>query len=456
MAMGLICRTAEKDGLSQAAIIQVLEQSLENGGVIEASFNSFATYGASIPLSKGVAKACNNSFIRGIRSNTASKVLLIPPDTTRAHSYAGEITAMYYKMLTQAGVHVDILPALGTHAPLSRAEQLDFFGDIPSERFRTHRWRDGVTSIGKIPAAATCQISQGIMDKDIPVEVSDYILDPSYDIIISIGQVVPHEVVGMANYTKNIVVGCGGSEFINASHMLGAAYGIERTMGQINTPVRRLFDYAETHFLSELPFIYVLTVTETVEENTIVKGLFIGSGPNRRKAFEEAARLSQECNIIYVDKPLETCVVYLNAKEFHSLWLGNKAIYRTRMAMADGGRLIVCAPGVKAFAEDPVNDRLIRKYGYTGRDNILHMCKTDKELQANLSAAAHLIHGSPDGRFEVVYAAPLLGEEAIKNVGYKYMELEEAMGLYDQCRNTDVYAISNPALGLWSARRFIC
>ena len=408
----------EKNGVTQEAIMQTLEQSLENRKI--------------------------------------SKALLIPPDATRAHSYAGQITAMYYDMLTSAGAHVDILPALGTHAPLSRAEQAGFIGDIPAERFLTHRWRDGVTRIGNIPAAATRQLSQGILDKDIPVEVSDYIIDPSYDIIISIGQVVPHEVAGMANYTKNIVVGCGGSEFINSSHMLGAAYGIERTMGQTDTPVRRLFDYAETHFLSKLPLIYVLTVTETVEEKTIITGLFTGSGPGRRKAFEDAAKLSQERNITYVDKPLKTCVVHLNDTEFHSLWLGNKAVYRTRMAMADGGRLVVIAPGVKTFAEDPENDRLIRKYGYTGRENILKLCKTDKDLQANLSAAAHLIHGSPDGRFEVVYAAPLLGKEAVRNVGYSYMELEEAMDRYDPSNNKDAYFISNPALGLWSARRVLC
>jgi hypothetical protein len=83
----------------------------------------------------------------------------------------------------------------------------------------------------------------------------------------------------------------------------------------------------------------------------------------------------------------------------HSTWLGNKAVYRTRMAMADGGELIILAPGVKEFGEDHEIDRLIRKYGYRGTPATLAAVKANEELRNNLSAAAHLIHGSSEGRF---------------------------------------------------------
>jgi len=367
---------------------------------------------------------------------SAKKILLIPPDATRSHSGGGLITSLYYEMFCEMGIHADILPALGSHAPMTRQEQIDFYGDIPEERFLTHRWRDGVISLGEIPASFVQEVSEELMDKPIAVQVSEYLLQ--YDQIISIGQVVPHEVAGMANYTKNIVVGCGGSDFINASHMIGAFYGIERVLGKVDTPVRHLFDYAEEHYLKCLPITYVLTVVDGAD----IVGLFVG---RERDIFEEAAALSQKRNIIYLDKPLESCVVHLDEKEFHSTWLGNKAIYRTRMAIADGGHLIVVAPGVRMFGEDSENDRLIRKFGYVGRQNVLQLSNTESELQNNLAVAAHLIHGSTDGRFKVTYAAPLLGKKAVESVGYNYIDIDKVMELDEYSG----FHIHNPALGLW-------
>jgi nickel-dependent lactate racemase len=384
---------------------------------------------------------CQN---RGLR-----KVLLIPPDITRAHSSGGVITGLYYKILSDQGARVNILPALGTHKPMTRAQQLSFFGEIPRERFLVHNWRDGVVTLGEIPQNIAREISHGILNEPIPVQVSDYLLDSSYDLIISIGQVVPHEVAGMANYTKNIVVGCGGSKFINASHVLGAFFGIEKILGKINTPVRRLFDYAQENYIKKLPLEYVLTVTDAGK----IAGLYIGK---EREIFERAAALSRKLNITYVDSPITNCVVYLSENEFHSTWLGNKAVYRARMAMALGGNLLIIAPGVKTFGEDAVNDRLIRKYGYLGREKIIQLCENQPELKNNLSAAAHLIHGSAEGRFTITYAAPLLGREAVEAVGYSYMDAENAAeilrGLSPGLYNDGTFYIPNPAVGLWQTK----
>jgi len=394
-------------------------------------------------LRKVLTDYCQNSNLCG-----GNKVLLIPPDITRSHSGGGIITGLYYEIFSNMGVHVNILPALGTHKPMTREEQLNFFGQIPEERFLIHRWRDGVTTLGEIPQAVVRKISGGILNEAIPVQVSNYLVDPTYDLIISIGQVVPHEVVGMANYTKNIVVGCGGSNFINASHVLGAFYGIEKILGKVDTPVRKLFDYAEEHFISKLPINYILTVTDTGQ----IMGLYIGK---EREIFERAAALSQQINITYVNTPIKNCVVYLDDKEFHSTWIGNKAVYRTRMAMADGGNLLIVAPDVKMFGEDAENDRLIRKYGYVGLDKIIELCQTEQELKNNLSAAAHLIHGASEGRFTITYAAPLLGKQAIESVGYNYMEWEAATKILDKLtpglNECGTYYIPNPAVGLWQS-----
>ena len=279
-----------------------------------------------------------------------------------------------------------------------------------------------------------------------------------YDLVISVGQVVPHEVVGMANYSKNIFVGCGGNSMINSSHMLGAFYGMERVMGKDHSPVRKVFDYAEQHFLGDVPLMYVLTVTTNVGEETLLHGLYIG---RERSLFEQAVEHSRQKNLTFVEAPLKKVVVYLDPREFKSTWLGNKAIYRTRMAMADGGELIILAPAVKKFGEDAENDRLIRKYGYVGRENVLRLVDENEDLQQNLSVAAHLIHGSSDGRFNITYCTKLMGEDEVKGAAFKYMAYDEAAAIYDPAKLSDgfntvngeeIFYISNPALGLWTVK----
>ena len=312
------------------------------------------------------------------------KILILPPDFTRFHSGAGKITAMYYNLLKDSCT-VDIMPALGTHEPMTKEEIREMFGEeIPYDRFITHNWKTDVVKIGEVPSGFVKEVTEGLMDSSIEVEINKRLLDKSYDLIISVGQVVPHEVIGMANYNKNIFVGCGGSRMINVSHMVGAFYGMERIMGRDHSPVRKIFDYAEEKFLADIPLIYVLTVTTAMGGNVTIHGLFIG---RNRKLFEQAVALSQQKNLTFLDKPLKKVVVYLDEKEFKTTWLGNKAIYRTRMAIEDNGDLIVLAPGVRKFGEDNENDRLIRKYGYVGREKILKMVMENEDLQNNLSVA---------------------------------------------------------------------
>lgn len=384
------------------------------------------------------------------------KILLLPPDFTRMHSGAGKITAMIYSML-QDTVQVDVLPALGTHVPMTKEETDVFFeGVIPFEKVIPHRWREDVVPLGEIPASYVAEVSDGLISEAIPVEINKLLLDKSYDLIISIGQVVPHEVVGMANYTKNILVGCGGKDTINISHMLGAVFGMEKVMGKDHSPVRKVFDYAQENFLNKLPLTYILTVTTSHMDKVKIEGIFAGK---ERHVFEEAVKQSREKNLTWMDKPIKKAVVYLDPREFKSTWLGNKAIYRTRMAMADGGELIILAPGVRKFGEDDTIDTLIRKYGYKGREYVLKQYNENADLRENPSAAAHLIHGSSDGRFKITYAVSHLTKEEVESVGFNYMSYDEATKKYKPEGITDGYYnsgddtwfyISNPALGLWT------
>ena len=168
--------------------------------------------------------------------------LVIPPDFTRFHSNAGFITQVFYRLLTARGASVDVMPALGTHVPVSESQWKTMFGDIPYSKMIVHNWRTDVVKLGEVPADEIGRITEGLWKDPVDVEVNRLIMDPKYDLIVSPGQVVPHEVIGMANHAKNLFVGCGGADMINKSHMIGAVCGMEKAMGRDHTPVRRIFD----------------------------------------------------------------------------------------------------------------------------------------------------------------------------------------------------------------------
>jgi len=383
------------------------------------------------------------------------KVLIVPPDFTRYHSQAGILTEMAWEYYGDAVT--DILPALGTHAAMSEAELKTMFGKIPYSLFRVHNWRTDIVTLGEVPAEFVREVSENRVDFSWPAQVNKLLVEGNFDLILSIGQVVPHEVIGMANYNKNIFVGTGGKEGINKSHFLGAAYGMERIMGRADNPVRKVLNYASEHFAAHLPIVYIHTVIGRAANGEMaIKGLFAG---NDSECFNKAAELSLQVNFELLDEPLKKVVVYLDPSEFKSTWLGNKSIYRTRMALANDGELIVLAPGLKEFGEDKEIDRLIRKYGYLTTPEILELVKNNLELRENLSAAAHLIHGSHENRFKVTYCPGNLTREEIESVNFSFGNLDEMMKKYDPAKLKDgfnvvdgekIFFISNPALGLWA------
>ncbi len=403
-------------------------------------------------------KQLNELLLAGLAQlGTRQRVLAVPPDLTRAHSQAGALTNMVWKHYGESLKAV--LPALGTHAAMSPSQLSDMFGDVPQSLFRVHNWRTDIETIGEVPAEFIREQSEGKLNFSWPAQVNRLLTQGGFDLILSIGQVVPHEVIGMANYNKNILVGTGGREGINRSHYLGAVYGMERIMGRADNPVRSVLNYASDHFLRQLPIVYVLTVVGRSSNGRLaVRGLFIGDD---FECFHRAAELSLKVNFEMLEEPIRKAVVYLDPHEFHSTWLGNKAVYRTRMALADGAELIVLAPGVREFGEDKTIDSMIRKYGYKGTPATLRAVEENADLANELSAAAHLIHGSSEGRFQITWCPGKLTREEVEGVGFAYGNLNEMMKKYDPSRlrhgyNTlngeDIFFISNPGLGLWAHR----
>ncbi len=383
------------------------------------------------------------------------RVLAVPPDLTRIHSQAGVLTCIAYQYYGDRLAAV--LPALGTHTPLGSAQITRMFGGVPADRFLVHNWRTDVETLGEVPAEYIREQSEGKLDYPWPAQVNRHIVHGGFDLILSIGQVVPHEVIGMANYNKNILVGTGGREGINRSHYLGAVYGMERIMGRARNPVRNVLNYAAERFLKHLPIVYVQTVVGRDENGSLaVRGLFIGDD---EECFLRAADLSVQVNFEHLDRPIHKAVVYLDPHEFHSTWIGNKAIYRTRMALADDGELIILAPGVREFGEDQRIDELIRKYGYHGTPATIAAVNANPDLGGELGAAAHLIHGSSEGRFRVTWCPGKLSREEIESVGFEYGDLNEMSRRYDPAKlqhgynsveGEDIFFIAHPGIGLWA------
>jgi len=387
-----------------------------------------------------------------------NRVLLLPPDITRAHAGVGWMTEYLYNQLTDNGAEVHVIPTLGQHQPHTPEVNRWMFGSIPEERIHAHDWKGGVVHVGTVPAELVKKATGGVVDWEIPIDLNRMLMEEHWDLIINIGHVVPHEVLGFANHNKNYFIGLGGKRTLGAAHMASAVYGIENNLGNLLTPVRRCFNWAEDKFLGGLPDVYVQVVMNYDDCGKLVHtGVFVGDDLD---TYLDAARLSREENITVFDEPVKKVVAVMQADEFHATWVANKAIYRTRMAMADGGELLIIAPGVIRFGEQPEVDALIRKYGYLSTDEVLALYETALDMQDIPHGTAHLVHGSPEGRFTVTYAPGGLTKEEIESVGYQYMDLGEALARYNPETMKDgwntmddgeqVFFISTPSAGLWA------
>jgi nickel-dependent lactate racemase len=408
-------------------------------------------------------EAAARRLVREARERIApqlKRVLLLPPDLTRAHSGAGKVTEWIYKevMALEPSAHVRVIPTLGQHRPHTEAENRWMFGSIPNDIILPHDWRGGVRHVGTIPAAMVSDTTGGVADWEIPVDLNRTLMAEPWDLIVNIGHVVPHEVLGFANHNKNYIIGLGGKETICASHIAAATYGIENNLGCLVTPLRACFNYAEETMLGHLPDVYFqIVLGRDAGHHLVTSGVYIGDD---LETYLHAARRSRQLNITTFKQPIKKVVAVMQADEVRATWVANKAVYRTRMAIADGGELLIIAPGVDRFGEQPDVDALIRKYGYKGTPRTLALYKTEADMQAIPHGVAHLIHGSSEGRFKITYAPGHLTRAEIEQVGYAWADCADMQRRYAPERmregwNTlpdgeEVYYIATPSAGLWS------
>lgn len=389
-----------------------------------------------------------------------ARVLLLPPDITRAHSGAGWITEELYRLFSASGADVHLIPTLGQHVPHTPEQNRWMFGSVPEEKIHAHDWRNGSRTIGEVPAAFVRQVSEGRVDWPIPVSLNTMLLDGEWDLILNIGHVVPHEVLGFANHNKNYFIGLAGKPMICASHMMAACCGIENNLGSLVTPLRACFNKAERDCLGHLPHAYFQVVMAYNDDGQLVHtGVYAGDDV---QTYLAAAQASRARNITIVP-PLKKVVAVMQGDEFYSTWVANKAVYRTRMAIADGGELLILAPGLMRFGEQEDVDALIRKYGYCGTEKVMQLwrdCPDGGDLKDLTHGTAHLIHGSSEGRFTITYAPGNVSEADIRLVNFNYADLDAMLKRYDPATmknglqtmpdGEEVYFISTPSAGLWS------
>jgi nickel-dependent lactate racemase len=387
------------------------------------------------------------------------RVLLLPPDLTRAHSGAGRITETLYRALSPT-CDVHVIPTLGQHRPHTEDENRWMFGSIPHARIHPHDWIGGVTPVGTIPASLVAETTGGAADWAIPVHLNTMVMTEKWDLIVNVGHVVPHEVLGFANHNKNYFIGLGGRDTICASHLAAAIFGIENNLGRLVTPLRACFNWAEEAMLGSLPDVYFQVVMSRDAENRLVTtGVYVGDD---LETYLMAARASSRQNITMFEEPVAKVVAVMQADEFRSTWVANKAVYRTRLAIETGGELLIIAPGLERFGEQDEVDALIRKYGYCGRERALELYRGNADLQALAHGAAHLIHGSSDGRFTIRYAPGQLTRAEIEGVHFAWADLDETLKRYPPSAMREgwntmpdgerVFFISTPSAGLWATR----
>lgn len=324
-----------------------------------------------------------------------ARVLVLIPDHTRTFP----LPLLFRQMVDvlRGASQLDFMVALGTHPALEPAALRALVG-ITAEEQRTtfahvgllnHAWDDpsALEQIGVISKAQVKAIAGDVwhpsLGGDVPVRINRAL--HTYDQVIILGPVFPHEVVGFSGGAKYLFPGVSGAAMINVTHWLGALITIMDTIGIADTPVRALINAAAGHL--NVP----VTLAAGVVEGEFLTGLFIG---DHLAAWEAAVRLSSERHIVWVDEPYQR-VLSCAPVMYDELWTGAKAMYKLEPAIADGGEIVVYAPHLDVVSH--VHGRYIYQTGYHVRDYFLGQWEQFKDVP--LGVLAHSTHFRGSGAF---------------------------------------------------------
>jgi nickel-dependent lactate racemase len=355
------------------------------------------------------------------------RVLAIIPDKTRDDN-TDLLFPIANRFLSERGVACfDALVAQGTHPPMTESQKLAKIGisDFAGRIF-DHCWdnADEIVTLGELSAETVSSLTGGLIDGAVPVTINRLLDAGVYDTVLVFGATVPHEVAGFAGGAKYFFPGVAGPELTHTTHWLGALAGIENTIGQVETPTRKLIE-AATDLVSARIISLNTVVSRGSDGKLITYALFAG---NIRDAFRRAAAVSREVHIRYTGRKYKRVIALLDP-HYDELWVGGKASYKLGAVVEDGGELIIFAPHLNKLSQ--THGALIEKYGYAPLESVRDMLGVSPELRENLCIAAHLAHVAYAGRTDAdgnivpryrITMASGLDEQTCRRVNLGYLD----------------------------------
>lgn len=378
---------------------------------------------------RALLATADTELLTGAGIDPAGKrVLVIIPDGTRTAPIPLFFRLLYAQLGSRAA-RFDYLIALGTHTPMTNDAIDRLVGVTAAERathypnvhIYNHQWDnpDMLKTIGVISRDEAGELSGGLLADDVPVTLNRLVAD--YDLLLICGPVFPHEVAGFSGGAKYLFPGIAGPDIINFTHWLGALVTSMRTIGVKDTPVRRIITRAAA-FVSA-PLLNLALVIEGEE----MRGLYIGSLTD---AWSQAADLSAQLNITYVDHPFQR-VLSAPAERYDDLWTAAKAMYKTEPVIADGGEVIIYAPHITEVSY--THGRLLDEVGYHVRDYFLKQWDRFKDVPGSI--LAHSTHVKGTGAYDMatgvetpritVTLATSIPEERCRRLNLGYADYRE-------------------------------
>ena len=365
------------------------------------------------------------------------RLLIIVPDSTRSGPLP-QCFAMLTDLLMGPTAQLDFMIALGTHRAMSEEQICEHLGITVEERrtryagvgLLNHNWREGLKTLGTIPAAEIGALCGGLMAEDVRVQINAKLFD--YDRVIICGPVFPHEVVGYSGGNKYFFPGVAGPEVIDFTHWLGAVITNVETIGRLRTPVRAVIDRAAS--LIDVPKSCFSMV---VKGHHDLSGLYFGS-PEEAQA--EAAALSAQVNVVYKPRAYDL-VISVMPELYDDIWTAGKGMYKLEPVVADGGTLIIYAPHIDevSYTHGEVLDRI----GYHVRDYFLaDMSRFDGEPRGVMAHSSHVkgagtyVDGVESPRVNVILATGVPKERCERiNLGYMdpaTLNIDDYLGREDE------------------------
>ena len=343
--------------------------------------------------------------LRGFKS--VKKVLLIHPDYTRT-DFTNKLIPLIYQELKSKGIkQIDSLNAGGTHRAMAKEEirsKLGLSFQINFDNYYNHEYSDPqkLVTVGEIPVSFVVDKTQGDFSQSILVVVNKLIIE-DYDLIITLSGTLPHEAAGYAGGLKVFLPGISGPEVIDLFHWAAVLIGIPQIIGTVDNSAREVINKGSSYIFDKIkaPTISFNMVFEETEHLVIPKGLYVGAGfDGFIEAYKQAAKVSSQLHVIYLDEPLE-CAVQVIDKSYDEIWTAGKGSYKLQSpgVMAKGGEIIIYAPHINCFHSRPEMDLALRQIGYHCKDYVKKYLESNLNFSKNI--AAHVINVRGMGSFDV-------------------------------------------------------